>query len=95
MASDAQGLSVFFDLDGKHLWYGTFDGRPHLFRAPLSAGQPSEVELPPLDKDAVAYTAQNPKARKEYAIATFKRSVYLSKDEGRSWTQIADNGRGK
>lgn len=88
-----QGLSVFFDLDGKHLWYGTFDGRPHLVRAALGGGQRSETKLPPLEKDAVAYMAQNPKARNEYAIATFKRSVYLSKDEGRNWTQIADQGQ--
>ncbi|TAK82081.1 MAG: glycosyl hydrolase [Betaproteobacteria bacterium] len=90
-----QGLSVFFDLDAQHLWYGTFDGRPHLVRAALGGGEASEVKLPPLEKDAVAYVAQNPKARNEYAIATFKRSVYLSKDEGRNWTQIADQGQGR
>jgi len=94
VATGGQGLSAFFDLDGKHLWYGTFDGRPHLVRAPLG-GQATEVKLPPLEKDAVAYIAQNPKTRGEYAIATFKRSVYLSKDAGKTWMQIADNGRGK
>ena len=95
VATGGQGLSAFFDLDGQHLWYGTFGGRPHLVRATLSGGQPSEVKLPPLEKDAVAYIAQNPKARSQYVIATFKRSVYLSKDAGKSWVQIADDGRGK
>lgn len=90
-----QGLSVFFDLDAKHLWYGTFDGRPHLVRGLLGGGEVSEAKLPLLEKDAVAYIVQNPKARNEYAIATFKRSVYLSKDEGRNWTQIADQGQGR
>ncbi len=90
-----QGLSVFFDLDGKHLWYGTFDGRPHLVRTALGPGQPAEVKLPPLEKDAVAYIAQNPQVREEYAIATFKRSVYVSKDGGQSWTQIAEQGQSK
>ncbi len=93
--SGGQGLSVFFDLDGKHLWHGSFDGRPHLMRAPVAGGQGSEFKLPPLEKDAVAFVAQNPKTRGEYAIATFQRSVFLTKDDGRSWKQIADRGAAK
>jgi len=95
VATGGQGLSALFDLDGQHLWYGTFDGRPHLVRAALGGGGATEFKLPPLEKDAVAYIAQNPKLRSEYAIATFKRSVHLSKDGGKNWLQIADNGRGK
>ena len=53
------------------------------------------VALPPLRRDAVAYIAQNPAERLEYAIATFERSVYLSKDAGQTWSQIADRGKGK
>jgi len=94
LASGAQGVSVFFDLDGKHLWYGTFDGQPRLARAPLGGGAAASVKLPPLGRDAVAYIAQNPVSRNEYAIATFERSVFLSKDAGRSWTPIARRGNG-
>ena len=93
VASGAQGLSVFFDLDGKYLWFGTFDGQPRLARAPLG-GKADQVNLPPLTKDAVSYIAQNPAARNEYAIATFERSVYLSKDSGKTWTPIAVRGNG-
>jgi len=53
------------------------------------------VALPPLKEDAVAYVAQNPANTMEYAIATFERSVYLSKDAGKTWGQIADRGHGK
>jgi len=95
VAEAAEGLSVFFDLDGKHLWYGTFDGQPRLARAPLDGGPTAQAKLPPLTKDAVAYIAQNPVAHSEYAIATFGRSVYLSKDAGRTWTAIAERGQGK
>ncbi len=94
-AANGEGLSVFFDLQGKQLWYGSFDGRARLTRIPLSSPRPVSVGLPALSEDAVAYIAQNPARRLEYAIATFKRSVYLSKDGGESWSQIADNGRGK
>lgn len=51
-----------------------------------------EVTVPALTEDAVAYIAQNPVRRSEIAIATFKRSVFLSKDQGRTWTQIAKDG---
>ena len=85
---------MFFDLDGKQVWLGTFDGRARLSRAPLAGGAAIAVKLPPLRDDAVAYIAQNPKQRKLYAIATFSRSVFLSKDAGGTWTPIAERGIG-
>lgn len=95
VARGVEGLSVFFDLDGDHLWYSTYDGQPRLYRAVLKGGARNSVALPPLTKDAVAYIAQNPVSLGEYAIATFERSVYVSKDAGKTWKQIADRGRGK
>src|SRR5207247_3310444 len=90
-----EASSPFFHLDGKHLWYGVFDGQPRLAQAPLDGGPTAQVKLPPLTQDAVGYIAQNPVARSEYAIATFGRSVYLSKDAGRTWTAIAERGQSK
>lgn len=95
VATGSEGLAVFFDLDGKHLWFGAFDGRARLARMPIAGGLPVQVELPPLDRDAVAYLAQNPRARGGYAIATFNRNVYLSRDGARTWNQIAERGEGK
>lgn len=90
-----EGTAVLFDLDGRHVWYGSLEGRPRLVRARLREGGIAEIKLPPLAQDAVAYIAQNPSTRDEYAIATFKRSVYLSRDAGRNWTPIVDAGQGK
>lgn len=95
VASTGQGVSVFFDLDGKDLWFGTFGDTASLVRTPLSGGKPARIHLPSLGRDAVAYIAQNPSERSEFAIATFGRSVYLSKDSGRSWTPIAQRGETK
>jgi len=92
MAAGAEGLAVFFDLDGKHLWYGAFNGRARLARLPLAGGPSAQIELPPLERDAVAYIAQNPGQRTEYAIATFGRNVYLARDGARTWKQIARRG---
>jgi hypothetical protein len=88
-----EGFAVFFDLDGKHLWASAFDGRPQLVRLPLAGGASTQAALPRLADDAVAYMAQNPAARSEYAIATFAKSVYLSADAGRSWRGIAERGK--
>jgi len=92
VASD-QVLAAFFDLDGKHLWYSSYAGAPALIRLNWQTGQKRTIALPPITGDAIAYIAQNPKNTREYAIATFERSVYLSRDEGKTWTQIADRGR--
>lgn len=89
----ASGVSaVHFDLSERHLWFGTIDGQPGLKRFDLGTRQASEIGLPAMQKDAVAYIAQNPQRQSEYAIATFRRSVYLSQDEGKTWKQIAENG---
>jgi photosystem II stability/assembly factor-like uncharacterized protein len=90
-----QGTAVFFDLDGKHLWYGSYDSAAHLSRARLKSGPTVQYKLPPLMKDAVSFIAQNPVRRNEYAIATFNRNVYISDDGGQGWRAIAERGEGK
>jgi hypothetical protein len=95
LASGAEGLAVFLDLDGKRLWYGTFDGRARLAHLPLGGGAATPAALPPLERDGVAYMAQNPSARAEYAIATYGRGVFLSSDGARSWKTLAERGIGR
>jgi photosystem II stability/assembly factor-like uncharacterized protein len=94
-APNGEGLAVFFDLNGENIWYAAFSGRPTLTRIFLKRGESVKLSLPPLTNDAVAYIAQNPVRKLEYAIATFERSVYLTKDGGQSWKQIADRGTAK
>jgi photosystem II stability/assembly factor-like uncharacterized protein len=95
VAQPGEGLGVFFDLDGKHLWASSFDGQPRLARIALDGGKPKQLAPPPLTRDAIAYIAQNPAARDEYAIATFARNVYLTKDAGESWSPIAERGEAR
>ena len=94
-ASAGEGLAALFDLNGKDIWFAAFSGQPTLLRQRLAGGAPVKISLPALPGDAVAYIAQNPVRRLEYAIATFERSVYLSKDGGLSWRQIAERGATK
>ena len=93
LASGEQVLAAFFDLDGKQLWFSSYDGKPYLARLDWSSGKKTVINLPPLTRDAVAYIAQNPAKRTEYAIATFERNVYLTQDQGKTWNQIANRGQ--
>ncbi len=68
---------------------------PQLARVALEGGRRASVALPALGRDAVAYIAQNPSNRAEYAIATLERSVYLTRNARRTWTPIAEHGQGK
>lgn len=93
LAGGEQVLAVFFDLDEKQLWFSSYGGKPALTRLDWNGNKKSAVSLPPLTRDAVAYIAQNPANRNEYAIATFERNVYLTKDQGKQWTRIANQGQ--
>lgn len=96
IAAGKRVLATHFDLDGQSLWFGTHAGRAGLARIALKPGSNSEeVSTPALTEDAIAYIAQNPARRDEIAIATFKRSVFVSPDRGRTWKQIATEGTGK
>jgi hypothetical protein len=85
--------SVMFDLDGETLWFGSVEGKPTLTRMAMRDSKSLSVGLPPMDHDAVAYIAQNPKDPAEIAIATFQRDVYVLKDRGKTWKQIAKEGK--
>ena len=93
LASGEQVLAAFFDLNEKQLWFSSYGGKPALTRLDWSGGKKTVINLPPLTQDAVAYIAQNPINRNEYAIATFERNVYLTQDQGRTWNRIANRGQ--
>ncbi|ODV09282.1 MAG: glycosyl hydrolase [Rubrivivax sp. SCN 70-15] len=93
LVSGRQVLAASFSLDGKSLWFSGYAGTATLMRIALKPGaSPEALPMPALSEDAVAYIAQNPAHPQEIAIATFKRSVLLSKDAGRTWSWIARGG---
>lgn len=83
--------AVTFDFDGKHVYFAT-DAADRLQRAALDSAQATALPLPALDRDFVLYIAQNPRDAKALAIATRRRDVYVSRDAGKSWRQIARDG---
>lgn len=88
-----QVLAQWFDLDDEHIWVSSYENTPSLSRIGLNNEETNEnIKLPKLNEDAVAFIAQNPARHEELAIATFKRSAYITQDSGTTWTQIADSG---
>ncbi|MDQ0900731.1 MULTISPECIES: F510_1955 family glycosylhydrolase [unclassified Paenibacillus] len=68
---------------------------PTMFQFNLSSKEKKEIKLPTLDKgDAISYIAQNPTDSNEIALATFNKDIFISKDVGAKWTEIADKGKG-
>lgn len=88
-----QIVSATFSLDGSSLWFGSYGDAAKLSRLDLQTREVTAIGVPELDEDAVAYLAQNPAQPQEWAMATFKRDVYLSKDAGTTWRAIAKAGQ--
>ncbi|WP_241481543.1 F510_1955 family glycosylhydrolase [Mesobacillus campisalis] len=87
---EMQGTAVHFS--EKHLWYGSFNGDAFLVKRSLDDGTEEEVELPPLEQDAVQYFAQNPKNENELAFVTFKANIYRKAADSNGWEQLAEEG---
>lgn len=92
--SDGRITALWFDLDGDSLWVGRYDDGPELARLDPQTGDLVRIGIPVAEKDAVAYVTQNPARSNEYAVATFRREVFISTDAGRNWRTIARDGRG-
>ena len=87
--------AAHFDLDGVQMLYSAHDGAARLYRYAWRDEVRTEVPLPALKNDAVAYIAQNPLDRQEYAIATLQRNIFVSRALGARWIQIAASGQTK
>ncbi len=86
-------LTATFDHNGTELWFSSIEKKPMLSTIGLAAGSKARpFAPPPMPEDAVSYIAQNPVRHEEVAIASFKRNVFVSRDGGRNWKQIAKEG---
>jgi uncharacterized membrane protein YciS (DUF1049 family) len=91
--SDQQITSLYFTPTGK-LIIGGYGQEAGLSEMDIESGEQTAIEIPALFEDAVMYTVQNPVDEQEWTITTYNKDVYLSKNQGTSWTKIADQGVG-
>ncbi|MEW9670128.1 F510_1955 family glycosylhydrolase [Ammoniphilus sp. 3BR4] len=89
-----QVTALQYNLKGD-LYVGGYNGQALLLQLDGSLNQIKEFNIPPLEKDAVAYFAENPKNEKEMVFATYNKNVFLSQDQGNTWEKIADQGEGE
>ncbi len=87
-------LAAWFDFDGIHIWLSQYLTRSRLTRLRWKDGKDAnDVALPMSDEDGIAFICQNPVDFRQIVIATFKRDVYLSDDQGGTWRRIVDRGQ--
>ncbi|HDX9623795.1 F510_1955 family glycosylhydrolase [Bacillus cereus] len=59
----------------------------------IATNEETNIQIPLLDsKDAIIYISQNPQNAAEIVFATMKANVFLSTDEGKTWTQLTKEG---
>ena len=83
--------AVAFDLDGRNVRYARAIRR-ELVSAALDSRSRTVILLPPIGLDYVTHIAQSPADQRWFAIATDRRHVFVTKDVGKVWRQIARDG---
>ena len=83
--------AVTFDHEGERILYSRALSNDLMEQA-LQGGSRHRIRLPRLVHDYVTCLAHSPIDEHTLAFATRKRDVYLSRDGGRNWRQLANHG---
>jgi len=91
LISNSEPISaITFDPDGSRLLFGY----QRLYSQSLTDDLVSTITLPTLsENDVILYIAVN-SVSEQLAVATANLDIFLSQDNGQSWTQIAQRGVG-
>jgi hypothetical protein len=81
-----------FTIDGK-LVIGSIEGDKVIIEVDPNSGEQKEISIPNLDEDdAISYIAVNPQNPEEIVYTTYKKDIFITKDSGVSWTELANEG---
>ena len=83
--------AVAFDIDGRHVKYARAVRR-ELVSMTLDGKSRTLARFPPIGLDYPTHIAQSPADSRVLALATDRRHVYVSRDSGLTWSQIAKDG---
>jgi photosystem II stability/assembly factor-like uncharacterized protein len=94
--NNLQLTALSFDYQGMLLVGGVnqVSGKPVLLQLDINTNESTSISIPTLTEDAVQYVSQSPTNKDSFVFTTFKNNIYLTKDGGQSWTQLAEEGKG-
>lgn len=85
---------AFFFQEKSILFAAVENNKPVLIKQSFDSKQEEVLSVPALDeKDHIMYMASNPKNEKEMVMATMNGDIFVTTNNGESWTQIAVKGK--
>ncbi|MGM0878190.1 MAG: F510_1955 family glycosylhydrolase [Bacillota bacterium] len=92
--SDFPITAVSFSITGE-LLAGSVSNEFTLSKFNIETNDETTLSIPSLsEENAIAYIAVNPKDEKQVIFTTFEKDIYITKDLGGNWNQIAEKGEG-
>ncbi|RST76102.1 sialidase [Siminovitchia acidinfaciens] len=87
-------VPAVFMLDDIVLYSVLNDKGIHLYSQPITDGSTTEITIPDLaDHNPIMFIAANHKNQEHMAIITYANDIFISKDGGKNWTNIAKKGK--
>ena len=84
--------AIHFKKDNK-LIVGGIEDESVMYEINLDTQEKSVISIPKIsNEDAITYIAVNPQNSSEIVFTTFEKQVFLTNDNGTSWTQIVKDG---
>lgn len=92
--SDSSTTAVTFSAAG-HLVAGSVSGEVTLTKFDSETNEPQIVSVPELNEEnTIGYIAVNPQDENQITFTTVEKDMYMTRDSGENWSQIAEKGTG-
>ncbi|MDX8361823.1 F510_1955 family glycosylhydrolase [Cytobacillus sp. IB215316] len=91
ISDNMQGTSIY--MSNKALWYGGYNGEPHLIKKSFDSETEEIITLPSMDEDAVMYFTTNPQNDNELAFITYNGNVFYSNNGAENWEMLVNEGK--
>jgi hypothetical protein len=91
--NNVQATALSFDNQG-NLLIGGLGNEVVLLHFNIESKEKIQMNIPSLTEDAISYIAKNPTDKESIVFTTFKKDIYLTNNNGQTWSEIADEGKG-
>lgn len=92
--SDSPTTAIAFSAKGE-LFAGSASDEVTLTTFASETNESKTLSIPSLSgENAISYIAVNPQDEKQITFTTAEKDIYMTKDAGESWSQIAEKGTG-